>query len=78
MTDHRAMLQDIIQDYKDNCGKWCRREVGNTQHALDDTEHLAKLEGLMSVLCENWDIFTEYAPIEVPKSDKREVDNPGR
>ena len=79
MTDPRAMLQDIKREFAANNARWIKREVGNAQHALDDTAHEAALEALMGVICENWEALADvHIALPVATVDRAEVESPGR
>jgi hypothetical protein len=73
--DPRAVLHDIIKDFESRLAKWVKREVGHSQFASTDCpEHLAALEGLMSILCAQYDISAPHNS----GVDEIEVQNPGR
>ena len=80
MTDPIAMLEDIRREYAEKCGRWIRREVGNAQHAVDDTEHETSLKELAAAWIEYLDLLRQSipaapAPLTV---ERNEVESPGR
>jgi hypothetical protein len=78
--DPRVVLQDIKSDFTRRLEKWMHRETGHAHFAsIDCMEHLAALDGLMSILCERSEVSAVCRDEDdAPVADAGEVDHPGR